>query len=399
MATSNIAINNSAGFDNISIEQLRAKRGAKWTRYGDQVLPSFVADMDFEVPGAIAEVLAEQAATRDFGYTLQFAEHDLPEIFSAWAMRRYQWSVSPSSIVPLVDIVQGMHLAVEVFTEPGDGVVVLTPTYPPMWQLVGNLGRELIACELQELDKRQGYGIDFDLLRSQLNARTRMLLLCNPHNPTGRVFRRDELEQLAQLALEFDLVVVSDEIHCDLVFQPHQHIPFASLSEEVAARTITLTSATKTFNLGGMRFAIAVFGSSELQARFAKIPPGMIGGLNSLGILATEIAWRDCDAWVDRLLVYLQANRDFVVSEIQRRCPSISVHSPESTFLAWLDCRGIPLNCSPQEHFLTEAQVAFNDGADFGPQGIGGEGFVRLNFATSRSILADIVDKTISSVP
>lgn len=395
-----MATSSNTEFDNISIEQLRAKHGAKWTRYGDQVLPSFVADMDFEVPGAIADVLAKQAAMRDFGYTLQFSERDLPEIFSAWAMRRYHWSVEPSSIVPLVDIVQGMHLAVEVFTQPGDGVVVLTPTYPPMWQLVGNLGRELIACKLQELDQSQadGYSIDFDLLRSQLNVRTRMLLLCNPHNPTGRVFRRDELEKLAQLALEFDLVVVSDEIHCDLVFQPHQHIPFASLSEEVAARTVTLTSATKTFNLGGMRFAIAVFGSPELQARFARIPPGMIGGLNSLGILATEIAWRDCDAWVDRLLAYLQGNRDFVVSEIQRRCPSISLHSPESTFLAWLDCRDIPLNCSPHEHFLTQAKVAFNDGADFGPQGIGGEGFVRLNFATSRSILADIVDKTISAV-
>ncbi len=391
----------NAEFDNISIEQLRAKRGAKWTRYGDQVLPSFIADMDFELPSAIADVLSEQAAARDFGYTLQFAERDLPEIFSAWALRRYRWTVEPSSIVPLVDIVQGMHLAVEVFTDPGDGVVVLTPTYPPMWQLVGNLGRELIACELQDSGTGQGddYSIDFELLRSQLNARTRLLLLCNPHNPTGRVFRRDELEQLAQLALEFDLVVVSDEIHCDLVFQPHQHIPFASLSEEVAARTITLTSATKTFNLGGMRFAIAVFGSPELQARFAKIPPGMIGGLNSLGIVATEIAWRDCDPWVDRLLTYLQGNRDFVVSELQSRCPSIAMHAPESTFLAWLDCRGIPLNCPPQEHFLTQAQVAFNDGADFGPHGMGGEGFVRLNFATSRAILANIVDKTISAVP
>lgn len=394
-----MASSDGAEFDNISIEQLRAKHGAKWTRYGDQVLPSFVADMDFALPSPIAETLIEQAAARDFGYTLQFAERDLPEIFCAWAMRRYHWSVEPNSIVPLVDIVQGMHFAVDVFTQPGDGVVVLTPTYPPMWQLVGNLGRELIACGLQESAQSDGYSIDFDLLRSQLNSRTRMLLLCNPHNPTGRVFRRDELQQLAQLALEFDLVVVSDEIHCDLVFEPHAHIPFASLSVEIAARTITLTSATKTFNLGGMRFAIAVFGSPELQARFLKTPPGMIGGLNSLGIVATEIAWRDCDAWVDRLLVYLQGNRDFVVSEVQRRCPSISMHSPESTFLAWLDCRGIPLNCSPHEHFLTQAQVAFNDGADFGPQGLGGEGFVRLNFATSRSILADIVDRTISAVP
>lgn len=395
----------SSEFDAVTIGQLRAKNGAKWSRYGPEVLPSFVADMDFALPDAIHEALVEQAAARDFGYTLQFSERPLAEIFSAWAQRRYQWSVAPSSIVPLVDLVQGMHLAIQVFSEPGDGVVVLTPTYPPMWQAASNMGRELIACELQDQplhhgkDPGKGYAIDFELLRSQLNSRTRLLLLCNPHNPTGRVFRRDELEQLAELALEFDLVVVADEIHCDLVFQPHQHIPFASLSAEVAARTITLTSATKTFNLGGMRFAIAVFGSPQLQARFQQIPPGMVGGLNSIGILATEIAWRDCDPWLDSLLVYLQGNRDYLVAEFKRRCPSVAIHSPESTFLAWLDCRAVALNCSPHEHFLNQAKVAYNNGEDFAPTGGGGEGFVRLNFATSRQILSSIVDKTIESIP
>lgn len=384
-------------FDAVRKESLRAKHGAKWSRYGPDVLPSFVADMDFALPDAIHQALAAQAEAGDFGYTLQFAERPLAEIFSAWAQRRYGWSVAPSSVVPLVDLVQGMYFAIQTFTQPGDGVVMLTPTYPPMWQAPGNLGRELIACEL--LEHSNGYQIDFDLLRSQLDSRTRMLLLCNPHNPTGRVLRRDELEQLAQLALEFDLVVVSDEIHCDLVFAPHQHIPFATLDPQVAARTITLTSATKTFNLGGMRFAIAVFGSEQLQEKFQQVPPGMIGGLNSIGILATEIAWRDCDAWLDRLVVYLQGNRDYLVAEFQKRCPSVRLKAPESTFLAWLDCREISLNRSPHDHFLTQAGVAFNDGEDFGPQGAGGEGFVRLNFGTSREILAEIVDKTIKSIP
>jgi len=148
-----------------------------------------------------------------------------------------------------------------------------------------------------------------------------------------------------------------------------------------------------------MRFAIAIFGSAELQARFARIPPGMIGGLNSLGILATEIAWRDCDAWLDRLLVYLQGNRDYLVDELQRRCPDIEMNKPESTFLAWLDCRGISLNCPPQQHFLEEAKVAFNEGADFGPQGVGGKGFVRLNFATSLTILDKIIVQMADSIP
>ena len=153
-------------FDAIDPTQLREKQGAKWSRYGPQVLPSFVADMDFALPAAIHQALQEQVAARDFGYTLQFSERDLPEIFCAWAKRRYQWSVAPSSLIPLVDLVQGMHFAIQVFTEPGDGVVVLTPTYPPMWQAAENLGRKLIACELQE--GTQGYQIDFDALRDML---------------------------------------------------------------------------------------------------------------------------------------------------------------------------------------------------------------------------------------
>ena len=148
-----------------------------------------------------------------------------------------------------------------------------------------------------------------------------------------------------------------------------------------------------------LRFAIAVFGSPELQERFAQVPPGMIGGLNSIGILATEIAWRDCDPWLDRLLPYLQGNRDYLVAEFARRCPAIRLQAPESTFLAWLDCRGVQLNRSPHEHFMTQAGVAYNNGEDFGPGGRGGDGFVRLNFGTSQSLLSNIIDKTIESLP
>ena len=381
-------------FAGVTIAQMRKKRGAKWQRYGDEVVPSFVADMDFPLAAPIHDALSEQLAAHDYGYTLQFGEHPVREIFAAWAQRRFNWQVNPARIEGLVDIVQGIYLAIQMFTEPGDGVVTLTPTYPPLWRSVGSMGRRLVDCSLVQGNEQ--YQIDFDRLREQLDPSVKLLLLCNPHNPTGRVFTQAELEELAQLVLEYDLTVVADEIHADLVFAPHRHIPFASLGPEIERRTITMTSATKSFNLGGLRFAIAIFGSSALQDRFNTLPKGAIGGLNSLGALATEIAWSECDDWLDRAVVYLEGNRDFVFDQLSTRLPEIKLCRPQSTYLAWLGCQALPLNQDPFEHFLDVGKVAFNSGPDFGS---GGEGFVRLNFATSRSILTEIIDRTVGSLP
>ena len=384
-------------FAGVTVEQMRNKQGAKWQRYGDEVIPSFVADMDFPLAQPIHDVLSEQLAAHDYGYTLQFDEHPLREIFVAWAQRRFSWQVDPARIEPLVDIVQGIYLSIQLYTEPGDGVVTLTPTYPPLWQSVEAMGRRLVDCTLiNDVQGRGQYEIDFDRLREQLDPSVKLLLLCNPHNPTGRVFTRTELESLAQLVVERDLVVVADEIHADLVYLPHKHIPFASLSPEIAQRTITMTSATKSFNLGGLRFAIAIFGSQALQDRFNQVPRGARGGLNSLGVLATEVAWRDCDDWLDQLVIYLQGNRDFVIEQLSTRLPQIEVPKPESTYLAWLGCQNLPINRDPFEHFLETGKVAFNSGLDFGS---GGEGFVRLNFATSRTILGEILDRVVNSLP
>ena len=381
-------------FAAVTIAEMRRKRGAKWQRYGDEVVPSFVADMDFPLAAPIHDVLSEQLAAHDYGYTLQFDEHPVRDIFAAWAQRRFNWQVNPARIEGLVDIVQGIYLAIQVFTEPGDGVVTLTPTYPPLWRSVESMGRRLVDCSLVQGDEQ--YEIDFDRLREQLDPSVKLLLLCNPHNPTGRVFTKAELEELAKLVVEYDLTVVADEIHADLAFAPYRHIPFASLSAEIERRTITMTSATKSFNLGGLRFAIAIFGSLALQDQFNRVPKGIIGGLNSLGALATEVAWSECDEWLDSVIVYLQGNRDFVFDQFGSRLPEIGLYKPQSTYLAWLDCQALPINRDPFEHFLDVGKVAFNSGPDFGS---GGEGFVRLNFATSRSILTEIVDRAVGSLP
>jgi cystathionine beta-lyase len=228
-----------------------------------------------------------------------------------------------------------------------------------------------------------GYALDLEDLRAKAKQ-AKLLLLCNPHNPTGRVFRRDELEALAAIAREHELFVISDEIHADLVFAPGRHIAFASLSADAASRTITLYAASKAFNIAGLRCAVAIFGTPELKKRFNAFPRHLRGGLNGPGILATEAAWLHGDPWLADVLAYLRANRDFVADFVKRELPGVVHHAPEATYLAWLDCRALRLAPTPHEFFLKQAKVALSEGPNFGPPG---EGFVRLNFATSRAIL------------
>ena len=216
-------------------------------------------------------------------------------------------------------------------------------------------------------------------------------MLCNPHNPTGRVFGREELEQLATLALERDLVVVTDEIHADLVFDDREFIPFATLSREVAERTVTLTSATKAFNIPGLRTAIAHFGSAQLQKRFNDcIPRHARGGIGLLGVYATIAAWRHSQPWLDQVREHLQANRDFAMAFLRERCPAIRSAPLESTYLMWLDCSALGLPQSPAQFFFEQGQIALSDGRLFGTDH---DEFARLNIATSRPILSEILER------
>jgi cystathionine beta-lyase len=275
-----------------------------------------------------------------------------------------------------------------VWTEPGDGVLVQTPVYPPFLGSVREMGRRLVTCDLAQ--SGAGYAIDFDLLRRAADPGVRVLLLCHPHNPTGRVFSRAELEGIAALALERNLIVVSDEIHADLVYPGRAHVPFATLGAEVERRTVTLTSATKAFNIAGLRCAVAVYGSEELKRRFRTVPRHLRGGVNTLGLAATEAAWRHADPWLADVLGYLDANRRRVAQVVRERLSGVGHAMPEATYLAWLDCRALELAPDPQRFFLERAGVALSYGAPFGDAG---KGFVRLNFATSRAILDEILER------
>lgn len=383
-------------FDDLDIDALRRKRGVKWSRDGGDILPAWVADMDFPIAEPIAEALVHVIETQDMGY----AGRRLPlrEIFRDRLAARFGWQVPLRRIALLTDVMQGVYLALSLYSEPGQRVVVQTPIYPPFMAAVAKSERELLYNPLVHDGRR--FVMDLEGLADAIDARTRMLLLCNPHNPTGRSFERPELEALAEFVLAHDLTVVSDEIHAELIYDGRQHIPFASLSPAIAERTVTLMSASKTFNLAGLHCALAVFGGDSLQKRFGSVPLGLRGSVNNFGLAATTAAFKFGQPWLDALLPYLQANRDWLVDFLADRMPAVRFTPPEATYLAWLDCSGLGLDVAPHQHFFDHARVALSPGPDFGAadEASQSESCVRLNFATSRDLLQQIVERMADSV-
>jgi len=380
-------------FDEFDLARLRALNGYKWRRYGNEVLPAWVADMDFRPAAPIRDYVSHLGATGDLGYPSADAAQSLKALFAERAMKRYGWRVDTARTELIIDVVQGLYLGLDIYCRPGEAAIVPTPIYPYFLTAALENRRRAIVNPLV-VDGAK-FRIDVDALEASIDDGTRVLMVCNPHNPTGRVFRREELEALAEVALRHDLVVIADEIFADVVFEGHQYIPFASLSPEIAARTVTFHSATKAFNLGGVRIAVAVFGSEELHKRFDAVPRRILGGHNCLGIALTRIAWEQCGDWLGEVIPYLQGNRDFVTEFLARRMPAVGYVAPEATFFAWMDCRPLDLPGGPYEYFLEHAKVALSDGQPFGEVG---KGWVRLNFATSRKLLGQILEQLAESI-
>jgi cystathionine beta-lyase len=378
---------------NVTEADCRARRGHKWTKYGDDVLPAWVADMDFPAPEPVRAVLRWSAERSALGYERPEDLHEVYEAAAAWLATRHGWAPAPDSMAVLTDVVQGLYLALFAFTEPGDGVIVQSPIYPPFLTTVAAMGRRLLDNPLR--DPCGEAALDVEGLRRVAAAPgAKLLLLCNPHNPSGRVFRRDELEAIAEVALERDLVVVADEIWMDVVYPGARHVPFASLGAEVAARTLTLLSATKAFNIAGVRCAVAVFGSPALRVRLETLPPGLRGTPSVLGLRATAAAWREGGAWLAAVLEQLAANRQTVARFVRARLPGVRHRAPEGTYLAWLDCAGLGLPQPAAAFFLARARVALSDGAEFG----GPPSCVRLNFATTPALLDELLERMARAV-
>ena len=380
-------------YDSLSLADLKAKPNAKWTHFGPEVLPLWVAEMDFPVADAIKEAIDAQVHSENLGYGLSAGLPGLVEALQARLEGRYGYAVAREDVRLLGSTVQGLYLAVMAFAGPGDEALLLTPLYPPFRAAVENTGR--VPVQVPLIDGPEGYAIDFDALEAAVTPATRLLMLCNPHNPVGRVYTEEELTRLAQLALEHNLWIVSDELHADLCFAG-RHRPIATLAPEVAARTLTLYGPTKSFNIPGLKLSFAISANPAMLERLAYHARGVAPGPNVLAQAATIGAYTGGGSWFDDTLGYLAGNRDHVRERVAREMPAVRLHAPQGTYLAWLDFRDAGLGDDPAGALVERARVGLNGGSAFG---VGGDGFARLNFATSRPILDEALTRIAASLP
>ncbi len=379
----------------------------KWHKYPPDVLPLWVADMDFTAPEPVRQALQRAVSHGVFGY--EAPNRQLYETVAARMQSLYGWQVSPDSIIATPGVVAGFTVAASTFCSPGQGVLIQPPVYPPFLKVHKHIGLVLQEAPLsaQNDGLTLRYQVDFDEFEAALSSggtRTGMFLLCNPHNPTGAVYTREELSRMAEICLRHDAYICSDEIHSELLLGDAKHFPIAALDPEIAAHTITLVAPSKTFNIPGLGCSFAIIPNPDLFERFKQTIEGMSMHVNSLGQIAAQAAFSgECDEWLADLRLYLTANRDFLVDFVRSEFPGMRTTLPDATYLGWLDCGQLTLpgenNATWQEFFLKQARVGLNDGCEFGT---GGEGFVRLNFGCPRPTLVDALErmkKSLASAP
>lgn len=377
----------------------RRSDSVKWHHYPDGVLPMWVADMDFASPQAVLRALHERVAQAVFGYPRP--SEALLEAVCDRMYRLYGWSISPQHVVVFPGLVTGLNMVCRGLGQPGDGVLMQTPVYHPFLHAPKNHGLIMqdapLTCVAGSPAIGAGrtfhYQIDFESFENAITGRTRLFLLCNPHNPIGQVYTPGELTRLAEICLRRDLVICSDEIHAELLLGDSRHTPIAALAPEIAERTITLVAPSKTFNLAGLGCGFAISHNLEWLKRLRLASEGIVPLVNAMGLAAALAAYRDdpdVSDWLSSLLQYLTANRDWLVDFILRQLPEIRTTVPQATYLAWLDCREAGSDGSPYEFFLQQANVGLNDGSVFGPNG---QGFVRLNFGCPRSTLVQALGR------
>ncbi len=353
----------------------------------EDVLPMWVADMDFAVPPAVQEAIRRRAEHPIYGYT--FRPEEYYKSIVNWIGRRHGWRVEREWIRYSPGIVPAINMAVQGFTEPGDGVILQSPVYHPFFYAINLNHRKLLNNQLIEKDGY--YLVDFNDLAEKVKE-AKLLLLSNPHNPVGRSWDEDELRNLGEICAENDVLIVSDEIHADLTLPGHRHVPLASLSEEIAAHTITCMAPSKTFNLAGLSTSSVIIPEEKTRERFEEVVESLhIGMGNLFGMEASMAAYDHGDAWLDALLEYVQGNVDYARTFLAEKMPEVTLFPTEATYLLWLDFRRTGMDAETLKHFMTEeAKVGGNDGAMYGP---GGEGFVRLNVACPRTVVEEAFDR------
>ena len=360
----------------------------KWNKYGDRdVLPLWVADTDFRSPACVIEAIKRRAEHGVFGYGA--GPGGLIEAAIARFEQRYQWKVEPEWIVVLPGVVSGLNLTMRAFTQRDERSICPSPIYPPFRGAATLAERDQLTLPLTLADGR--WVLDLSGAEAQLNGKERLLLLCNPQNPGGTVYRRDELEAQLAFARRHDLIVCSDEIHCDLLLEPGvRHIPFASLSEDAAQRSITLISPSKSFNIAGLGASLAIIPNTRLRARFKQTRYGIVPEVDILALVAAEAAWRGGDAWLEAQNVYLRASRDRLYAAVNA-LPGLSMVRPEATYLGWIDCGG--LNVASPALYFEKHGLGFSPGRDFGD-----DRFVRFNFGCTHATLDEAMQRLSAAV-
>jgi len=371
------------GTDSVKLEKMKAIFGK------DDLMPLWVADMDFKSPPAITEALKERINHEIYGYTI--ASEDYFQAIRGWLSDRHDWQVNNEDICFVPGVVKGFAFAIDQFTEKNDKVIIQPPVYHPFRIVTSSLGREVVNNPL--LLENGKYKMDLAGLRSILtHQKCKMLILCNPHNPGGRVWSPDELRELAEICYDNNVFVVSDEIHADLALPGYRHTPFATVSEKAAANSLTLMAPSKTFNIAGIVSSFAVIPDKQIRKLYLSyLEPRELNQGTLFAYTATTAAYEKGGDWLDEMLAYVQGNIDFVDQFLNEHIPQIHAMHPEASFLVWLDCRELGLSRGELvKLFVERAGLALNEGSMFGP---GGEGFMRLNVGTSRSILIKALNK------
>jgi len=362
----------------------------KWDRDPKKdLIPMWVADMDFQTPIEIRKAFSERIEHGIFGYT--FFPDTYYNSIIRWVQKQFNWKIEKDHIKYSPGIIVALNVCIQAYSQPGDKIIVQMPVYHVFFHSIENNGRQIVNNQLNFDEKQKTYFIDWEDLERKLNdSRVRMLIFCSPHNPTGRVWAKEELEKLCQLCEKYNVVLISDEIHSDLIFKPNKHIPTALINPNI---TVTLISPSKTFNLSGLSSSVIIIPNKQLNDKYSNTATnfGLFGG-NVFGTIATEIAYTKCDYWLDKLLIYLENNIEYVKKYCEEKLNGLlKIIDHQATYLIWIDCKSLSMNPDELDKFFKEkANVWLNNGAEFGK---GGEGFMRMNIAFPKSIIEEAMLK------
>jgi len=377
--------------DHLDIDLLRQRRTSKWSFYGSDVIPAWVADGDGPICPPVRAAIDALLDRGDLTYPSDEPPVALALAFASRMEARYGWRPDPARVTVFTDVVQAVSFAIDRLTSPGDPVMMHAPAFGPFVDEIEGLGRRPVLLPWRRTG--QGWATGLEDMAVAVERGARVLVLVNPHNPLGVVWKLPDLQALADLVVERDLVVVADEIYAELTHDPHVHVPFGSLGPDIEARTLTLTSAAKSHNLAGLRCAVGHVGE-RLEA-MAGLSPSQIGQVSNIGFEATLAAWSEGDQWLESYRLSLTERRDRLATALAAHLPTVDHVPPEATFLSWLDVRPLDLPDPPARFFHDRALVALGAGDEYGP---GGEGRVRLNFATSTELLDEIIERMVTSV-